>query len=219
MKDLFTIKSSSLLIFVLPILGMILFLLLYVFAALHYPGGSWASPDQVGFSYTNNFLCDLLDQYAINGELNTARHLARTSLRILCLSLGMLWYGLQNLFSTPSLNKTIMIISGGLALAILFFLTSGTHDTIVRIAGILGVLAFVTSFVELYRMGYFKLLIGGLFCLSIFLANYYIYETGAFIQSLPILQKITFVCCLLWFVSLDLAVYKVVRLKNKSIRS
>jgi hypothetical protein len=218
MKDLFSIKSFSLIIFLLPIIGIFLFLLLYLLAALNYPGGSWFAPDQVGFSFMNNYLCDLLDQYAINGELNTARHFARASLGILCLSLGMLWFGLPKLFSRPSLNKTIMWASGILALAVTLFLTSGTHDVIVRIAGIFGVIAFITSFVELFKIGRFKLVIGGLFCLFIFSVNYYIYETGAFIQSLPILQKITFVCYLLWFVFLDLAVYKEVRLKHKAIR-
>ncbi|MCJ7465939.1 MAG: hypothetical protein MUO53_04510 [Maribacter sp.] len=218
MKDLFSIKSFSLVLFLLPIIGIFLFLLLYVLAAHNYPGGSWMVPDQVGFSFLNNYLCDLLDRYAINGELNTARYFARGSLGILCISLGFLWYCLPRLFFGQSLNKTIMWAAGIFALVITFFLTSGTHDVIVRIAGIFGVIAFVTASVELFKTRHFKLFAAGLICLFIFLVNYYIYETGTFLQTLPILQKITFVCFLLWFVSLDLALYKEIRSKRKAMR-
>ncbi len=217
-KDLFSINSFPSAFFLLPIIGIFLFLLLYLLAALNYPGGSWFAPDQVGFSFMNNYLCDLLDQHAINGQLNTARHFARASLAILCLSLLMLWHFLPRLFATQGLNKSIMWATGILALAVTLFLTSGTHDVIVRIAGTFGVIAFVCCFVELFKAGHFKLLTSGLFCLLIFLVNYYIYETGAFIQSLPILQKITFFCYLLWFVFLDLALYKEIQSRSIAMR-
>jgi len=97
-------------------------------------------------------------------------------------------------------------------------LTSGTHDITVRIAGFLGVIAFVSCFVELYKANYFSLLILGLVCLLIFLVNYYIYETGNFIRSLPVIQKITFFCFILWFALLDISFYKYLKLKHDKIK-
>ena len=51
----------------IPLLGMLLFVILYVIAAYHYPGGSYVNPSQSGFSFRYNYLCDLLDNFAIDG--------------------------------------------------------------------------------------------------------------------------------------------------------
>ncbi len=187
----------------LPLVGMMAFIVLYVLAAYHYPGGSWRSPDSVGFSFWNNYLCDLLDEYAVNGELNSARFLARGSLASLCAALLLLWFFLPSLFPGRGFNKRIMWISGILALVVTGFLGSGTHDLTVRIAGFFGAIAFISCFVELYRMGYIKLMVYGVICLLIFGANYYIYETGKLIEQLPVIQKVTFVSFIGWFVLLN----------------
>ena len=101
-----------------------------------------------------------------------------------------------------------MWLSGNLALGITFFLTSGTHDITIRIAGFFGVIAFVTCFIELYKTEKYSLLSFGVICLMIFLANYLIYETQLFIHSLPIIQKVTFILFLIWFYVLNKTVYK-----------
>jgi len=201
-------------VLLLPLVGMGLFVLLYVLAAFKYPGGSWMMPQQNGFSFWNNYLCDLLDQNAINGELNTARYLARTSLTVLCLSLFLIWYYLPNLFKGEKFNISIMWLSGMAALITTAFLSSGTHDNTVRIAGFFAVIAFLTCFLELFKAGYLKLFIFGAVCLIIFLFNYYIYETGQFIRLLPIIQKITFVCFIIWFIVLDIFLYQNLKWKT-----
>lgn len=195
----------------LPLAGMLVFVILYIVAAFLYPGGSWIYPHATGFSFWSNYLCDLLDHYAINGELNQARHVARTALGFLCGSLLFLWYFLPLIFPGGGLNKTIMWLSGILALVTTGFLSSGTHDITVRIAGIFGVLAFIGCFVELYRIRFLKLFYLGIFCLLIFIFNYYIYETGILIRALPIIQKATFILCICWFVFLNIALVKKVR--------
>jgi len=195
-------------VLLLPLAGMGLFILFYVLAALNYPGGSWMMPQQNGFSFWNNYLCDLLDQYAINGELNTARYLARTSLTVLCLSLVLLWYYLPSLFKGKNFNKNIMWLSGIAALVATSFLSSGAHDRTVRIAGFFAVIAFLSCFVELLKARHMKLLIFGICCLIIFLVNYYIYETGLYIRLLPVIQKITFICFIIWFIMLDVMFYR-----------
>lgn len=205
-------------VMLIPLAGMGIFVVLYVLAAINYPGGSWMVLDQEGFSFWNNYLCDLLDLYAINGDLNPARFFARGSLGVLCVSLILLWYYLPGLFSNKSTNLIVMWLAGILALAITMSLTSGTHDITVRIAGFFGVIAFISCFVELYKAKYFSLLILGIICLLIFLGNYYIYETGTMIRSLPVIQKVTFICYILWFALLDISYYKFLKLKQDKIK-
>ena len=195
-------------VLLLPVAGMGLFLFFYILAAMNYPGGSYALPNQKGFSFWNNYLCDLLDSYAINGEPNSSRSFAALALLILCISLILLWFYLPRLFPVKSINQRIMCVAGIASLGVVFLLPFGEHDVIVKIAGCIGVLALITSFVELYKIGYYKLLLWGIFCLIIFLVNYYVYETGSFIHALPVIQKITFLGCISWFILLDISIYK-----------
>jgi len=207
-------------VLLLPLIGIGLFIFLYIIAAIGYPGGSWAVPNQEGFSFWNNYLCDLLDKYAINGELNSGRYFARFSLAALCSGILLLWINLPRLFSRKSITKSIMWYSGILSLISTLFLTSGTHDITVRIAGFFGVIAFISCFIELYKAGHYKLFTFGVLCLGIFLLNYYIYETGTFIGNLPIIQKITFVSFILWFVFLDIFFFRNVKtIQDKSTKT
>ena len=203
-------------ILLLPLVGMGIFLLLYILAALLYPGGSWRVPDASGFSFWNNYLCDLLDHYAINGALNDARYIARGALGFLCGALLILWYFIPNLFPYSNLNQSIMWVSGIMALGTTFFLSSGTHDLTIRIAGIFGAIAFIASLIELIRIRYYKLFFLGLLSLVVFGINYYIYETGVSIGILPVLQKFTFLCCILWFILINLRLIKMTKTHPKS---
>lgn len=192
----------------LPLIGILLFLVFYVLAAIKYPGGSWADPTNTGFSFLNNYLCDLLDDIAINGEFNHAKYFARISLAVLCSSILIIWTYLPKLSERNSVHLRITLFTGYMALITTFFLAAGTHDIIVRIAGIFGVIALVCCYMELFKLGYFNLLFYGVVCLMVFLINYYIYETEIFIKWLPIIQKITFLLFVGWFILLDITIYK-----------
>ena len=92
----------------LPLIGMAHFIALYVVAAFMYPGGSWKFQQSEGFNFWHNYLCDLLDEYAINGQLNSARYMARLALGFLCGGILLLWFYLPNLFekrNTKSKNN------------------------------------------------------------------------------------------------------------------
>jgi hypothetical protein len=193
------------LILLLPLLGMLLFVVFYLVAAYYYPGGSWKFPEAKGFSFWNNYLCDLLDHYAVNGAINKGRYAARTALGFLVGSLLLIWFYLPGFLPKRNSNQILMWVSGILALITTFFLSSGTHDITVRIAGCLGTIAFISLFIELFRMGLFRLFLSGVLCLIIFIVNYYVYESGNFITALPVIQKFTFAAFISWFLVLNLA--------------
>ncbi len=198
-------------VLLLPLVGMGLFLVLYVIAAHFYPGGSHSSPNAVGFSFWNNYLCDLLDTYAVNGMDNPAQLYSRIALLVLCSSLILLWYHLPKLFRSKSRNLTLMRFTGIAALVITLFMGVGNHDIVVRIAGVFGCIALISVFVELFRNRFYTLFAFGIFCLFIFLTNYYIYETEILINRLPVLQKFTFLSFIGWFTALDISIYKQVK--------
>jgi hypothetical protein len=207
-------RNTGRIVFLFSLTGIFVFVILYVLAAFRYPGGSYADPLHNGFSFWNNYLCDLLDTYTIGGQLNAARIYARLALLILCVSLIILWFHLPKLFPFKNNNQLLMRISGIAALVVILFLAAGNHDVVVRIAGVFGFIAFISAFIELYRAKFYFLLILGIFCLVIFFINYYIYETGIYIGMLPVIQKVTFVSFICWFLMLNIALYQ--RLKSKT---
>ncbi|MBT8185270.1 MAG: hypothetical protein KJN76_10545 [Eudoraea sp.] len=201
--------------FLFPLVGIGLFVVLYLLAAMNYPGGSRMFKDHEGFSFWHNYLCDLLDITAVNGEVNTARPYANAAMIVLCISLSWLWYYLPGMFRTKSLNRKIMRISGLLSLLIIVFLGLGNHDKIVRIAGFFGVIAFISCSIALFKAGQRNLFLFGILCLTVFLINYFIYETGIYLRSLPFIQKVTFLLFISWFIGLDITLYQNVVLKKE----
>ena len=66
-----------------PIFGTIVFVVLYIVATLLYPGGSQVDKNSIGFSWTNNYWCNLLNDNAINGQHNPAKPIAMTGMFVL----------------------------------------------------------------------------------------------------------------------------------------
>lgn len=76
----------------IPLFGTIIFACLYFVATLFYPGGSQVDQDSKGFSWMNNYWCNLLNDNAINGQRNYARPIALAAMCILCFTLVYFWY-------------------------------------------------------------------------------------------------------------------------------
>ncbi|NJB70373.1 hypothetical protein GGR42_000835 [Saonia flava] len=191
-----------------PISGILLFVFLYIIAAVNYPNVFNESQTSLKFSLWNNYLCDLLDIYTINGQHNSSRSIAILALIILCSSIILLWSFLPIIFSTKSINRQIMSVTGIVSLTTTLFLPYGHHDFFVHVAGLFAVPALISCFLELYKIGHYRLLSFGVLCFLVFLINYYVYETEIFIGILPVIQKITFLLFIGWFVLLNLLLYK-----------
>ncbi|MEJ1221894.1 hypothetical protein [Sediminicola sp. 1XM1-17] len=199
----------------IPLLGMLLFVFFYFKAAFVYPGGSHFAPTAEGFSFLNNYLCDLLDSTTLNGDPNPSKGLARIALFLLCSCLTVLWYYIPKLFKRKGIYLSVIRFTGISAMIITLFLSSNSHDLVVYIAGLMGMLAMIITIVALFREGYQELFALGVFCLAIFLLNFYIYESGILITVLPAIQKITFVSFIGWFSLLDISLYRKMRKPKK----
>lgn len=192
----------------IPIIGIGLFLLLYVLAALMYPGGSNTEQLSGGFSVQNNYWCDLMENTAKNGSVNTARPVAISAWIILCLSLGLFWVNLPRLFNKRSIDHKVIQYAGTLTAAIAIFSFTKFHDIVIDLAGVFGTITSIAAFIELKKGKYYDLLSLAMFCYFLGVVNYFLYTTNLFISQLPVLQKITYVFCLLSF---GVASYRIYR--------
>ena len=207
----------------IPFIGSVLFVILYVIAAFLYPGGSGADKTATSYSWTNNYWCNLLSEKAINGQANTARPVAVTAMFILCLSLSSFWILFPALTQLKKYHRLLIQVAGTVCMLTSFLLlTSIDHDLVVNTLSAFGLIAMIGTLIALYqqkcpperssRAGK-RLFIFGLFNLMLVALNNYLYHSNE-MMYLPIVQKFSFLSFLVWFCLIDLKLYHK-KLKNQ----
>jgi predicted neutral ceramidase superfamily lipid hydrolase len=195
-----------------PLFGTIIFAALYIVATVLYPGGSQVDKTSVGFSWVNNYWCNLLNENAINGQPNPAKAVAITGMVVLCFTLTFFWFLFSRHIEMDRVLRLVIQISGTLAMAIAFFLFSSiNHDVITNLASLFGVIATIGVYVGLYKVRWLRLFAFGLFNILLVLANNYVYHTEGLIVYLPVLQKITFAYFLTWICCIDITLFSTIQ--------
>jgi len=199
-------KNRSVLI---PIFGCLLFVAIYIIAALLYPGGSETDRTAVGFSLKNNYWCNLLHENAINGQPNTAKPLAIIGMFILCLALSTFWVVFpKQVFAGKYLQLTIQITGAGAMVSSFLLLTNIDHDLVVNFASSLGFIATIGTLICLYKTKWYGLFAFGLFNILLVGLNNYLYNTKGMMIYLPAVQKISFLSFLVWICFINLNLYR-----------
>ena len=196
--------------FWIPLLGIPSFVLLYVWASFYYPGGSQADAQSTGFSWVNNYWCNLLNSTAINGQTNPAQPIAMTAMVVLCISLAVFWY----LFPMISLSKTLSVritqFTGVAAMGTALLLNSSIdHDLITNLASLMGLVAVVGTLIGLRRLEWNALFWFGTMNLLLVLLNNLLYYNAELIRYLPLVQKISFAAFLVWLFLISMKSRKV----------
>jgi hypothetical protein len=196
-------------IFILiPVFGIFLFIILYIYAASLYPGSIRDGVETVGFSFTGDYWCDLLDEIALNGEINAARPVALLSTVILSVSLSFFWYYVPFLFREKKKFSFMTRLSGISSMILSIFIFTPYHDTILNFAGILGFTAFILTLIGLSHAGRNFLFSFGFFCLILIFINYAIWNSKEIMEFLPFLQKFTYAFGFAWIITVVIAIYK-----------
>src|SRR5689334_10668516 len=131
----------------MPVFGCALFLLLYLLASVYYPGGNYLNKSAQGFSWTQNYWCNLLNENAINGKHNAARPIAFTAMAVLCLTLSFFWYEFPQWAQLKTRQRFLMQASGVVSMAISIFIFTDFHDTIINVAAVFGLIAIVGTLI------------------------------------------------------------------------
>lgn len=99
-----------------PVLGTIIFVMVYIIATFFYPGGSQVDKNSIGFSWINNYWCNLQNENAINGQHNPAKPIAMAGMLVLCLTLTFFWFLFPRYINIGKFAKRTIQISGTLSL-------------------------------------------------------------------------------------------------------
>ncbi len=206
MANIVSRKNNSWLL--LPFFGILLYVLLYIVSTFYYPGGNQADKNFKGFSWLQNYWCNLLDENSINGMHNPARPVALTAMFILCFSLAFFWYIFPVQINFNKLARLAIQLSGFIAMALGIFLFTGYHDIIINIATLFGLVAIIGTFTGLQKLKWKNLFWLGIFNMSLIAINNILYYGKGLLIYLPVVQKITFVFFLIWFCLIDINLYK-----------
>ena len=182
----------------MPLFGSVLFFLLYFIASLYYPGGTYLDKSYEGFSWTQNYWCNLLNESAINGQRNEARPIAFTAMAVLNLTLIIFWYMFPFHVGFKTKERYIIQASGFLSMGISIFIFTNLHDTIINVAGAFGLIALGGTLIGLRKAGWNNLFYMGVFIIFLIGVNNLLYYQKSLMYYLPIVQKITFLTFLLW---------------------
>jgi hypothetical protein len=189
-------------------MGILVFIILYIVAAMLYPGGSDVNQSAVGFSWQHNYWCELMATEAQNGQLNSARPVAISAMFVLAVSLIIFWYHIPLLFRYRKFNYLFIRFFGISSMLVIPFFLVGMHDWVTNIGSLLGCIAIAALLVTLFNYKLYFLFSIGIGCLLLCAVNNYFYYNKELLHHLPILQKITFLVFLVWFILLSLQLYK-----------
>lgn len=209
------IKKKEAIWILSPIFGTIVFIILYGLAAFLYPGGSQADRNAHGFSWINNYWCNLLNEAAINGQVNTARPIALFASFILCSTLSLFWYTFPQFLNLNRPLRLTIQVPGILAMMMAMFLFTDLHDMIINVAGSFGVIALIGTFIALHKIKWAGLFWFGIFNLALVVVNNYAYRSQELIVALPIIQKITFLSFLTWICCINIYLFRGIKNENK----
>lgn len=191
-----------------PSIGTGLFAILYFIATLYYPGGSQFDKNSIGFSWTNNYWCNLLNDEAINGQPNTAQPIALTAMLILCIALTSFWLQFPKHTKLDKNYQLTIQVCGTVAMTIGFFLfTKFDHDLLINVASLFGVFAIAGTLLGLRKNNWNILFYFGLFNILLVCINNLLYYNKDLIAYLPLVQKITFATFLLWTSCINIKTY------------
>jgi len=187
----------------LPTLGILIFLGLYVYSTTLYPGGSQADINSLGYDWRNNFWCNLMSANAINGLENPARPVSLFAMVILCSSMTLFFFQFANYFEKNRNWKMTIKIAGSIAMLSAVFIFTRFHDvmtTILSICGVIGIIGIIRA-LHKNKMTFFK--ISGVISMALVGIINLFYYTEDLIRYLPIIQVSAFILILAWTVGLN----------------
>ncbi len=202
-----------------PIIGMVLYIIVFTAAATDYPGGSINQVSSVGYSFFHNFLCDVMNPVTQGGLENNARGLAIISHIILSLTMITFFYLLPEIFAEKNFNTKLIRVFGVFTMTLFIFMFTSYHDSIVTLTALFGTIALIPFFIELRKYDNKSLKNLAYLCYALSVIVFFIFETKIGFYYLPFLQKITFAFDAWWVIWVCLIVLQKNKLEQDAVLS
>jgi hypothetical protein len=168
---------------------------------------------QTGFDWVHNYWCNLLNEHGLNGELNPARPFAIGATLILCTGIGLFFYGFSGFLPLSKRWNRLIRYAGIVSLLLAALIITELHDSIILSSSLAGLMALlgVLKTIHYYQLNIF--IWTGYACIGLIAMCNVSYYTHFGLAWLPLIQKIAFLCILIWIMLLQ--VYVVNRARNE----
>lgn len=185
------------------LLGLSIGTCFLILATFYYPGGSYSNISATGYSWTDNYISNLLSPLAVNGMANRARPFAIIGILLLTVTFGYFFVKFSGSVRIRSAACIIKYL--GLLATFLGFVTviPRMHDIMVMASSILTLLIFFYITVIILKSKLTILKVMSVFFLLTFYFGAYMYFTRSFLDYMPIVQKIIFVMKITWVISIE----------------
>ena len=192
----------------LPSLGCFLFVILFLFSATQYPGGSQADVHSLGFDWVHNYWCNLLSKKAMNGMVNTSRPIAISAMVIICFGIAVFFVQFVQVLVTSMFWKRVIVSCGIMSMITAVLMSTKYHDEMTIVSSFFGLFAIFGVIKTIYQseLKAFKIL--GVLCLILLFVNNLVYYSEYYLKWLPLIQKFTIVMVLTWIIGLNIALSK-----------
>lgn len=193
----------------LPTIGIVIFIGLFIYTASLYPGGSQLDPESVGFDWQRNYWCNLMSEEALNGEINPARPVALTAMVLLCVSMAYFFFLFAEYYEQHLKWRRAIKISGITGMLSAIFIFTSWHDVMTTLLSVAGIVVIIGMIRALYRNKYIPFMIAGIGCMIVIGINNWFYYDERFLAYSPLVQKTAFVLILGWTIALNLNMKRV----------
>lgn len=179
-------------------IGLVIFVLLYLYASTLYEGGTKIDPHRKSWDWINNYWCDLIWPTTLLDEPNRASRWGIAANFILCTSFILFFWAFAQAYAPGGYWPCVIAISGTIAMLSAMLIFSKLHDPIMAVIIISAIPAIVGV---IYGLLYFQQTVAlywGAISLAVIAINVYIFYTNHGEQHLPFVQKIAFAVVLSW---------------------
>ena len=184
----------------LPTLGIGVFLLLYIYSANLYPGGSVVNSQTPGYDWFHNYWCDLMYTQSLNGESNTARPSAVLGWVILCISiLSILLKLISRLYPASKIKKGLQVCA---ILGMSFGLLASTnnHDLYVALSFPFGAIVVMSLAVSAQRINSTFLKTSAYLVVVSLTSSFIMFFTSLGLYWIGFIQKIALALSFIWII-------------------
>lgn len=184
------------------IIGIIISSLLLLVSSLKYPGGSQYNKFANGFDWKHNYICNLFDEFAVNGDVNASRYWAIAGTFFFCVSFVFFFVHFSNKLVSKNASNVIKYC-GVSAMIASFLIVTAYHNAMIALSSTLALISmfYITYYIFKSDLKYFKLL--SIICLLVSYACNYIYYTKYYLEYLPIVQKLALGITVIWMLGLE----------------
>lgn len=172
-------------------ISLLVGIILFYIATLHYPGGSNWNKNSIGFDWRYNYITNLFNPIAVNGDSNGSVPWAIVAMAFLCTGFALFFADTAQKINVPT-SSNIIKWGGTLSMLFAFLAVTPWHDLMVTISNVLVMLSLFYITVHLFRS---KLFVYGLLsalCLSAIYLGSTMYYNQLWLDWLPVVQKTVF---------------------------